>query len=344
MNLSQQHTVNSNDEIASLHLLEQALGYSFPAALRAATILGVAEHLIDGPKTAQELANKVHAKGPQLHRILRLLATRDVFCELDNGKFGLTLAAEYLCGENKPYSLKKAILMITDETCWRSLGEIVESVRGNPSFKHIYGLPFFDYWAQKSNENNKFDAGMSSMSEMENMFLIRNYRFPQTAIVADIAGGLGGLLLGILQANPLLHGILFDKPHVLACHRLGELDDDSRWDIVSGNFFVACPVADIYLLKYIMHGWSDQQAATILRNCRESMLPGGCILIMDPIISKDNSSHMGKKMDIFCMGIHESGYERTKDELDKLVESAGLRINRIIETGSYISIIEAVVE
>lgn len=339
MNLEK--TVFSENEAAALHVLEQTLGYSFQAALRAATLLNVADHLIEGPKTAAELALEIQAKGPQLHRILRLLTTRGIFCEQEEGKFALTPAAEYLCTD-KPHSLKNAVLMLTDETCWRPLGEVVESVQGNPAFKHIYGLPFFDYWTQEADSKEDFHVGMSSMSEVENLFLVRNYDFPKGAKLVDIAGGFGGLLLRVLQENPTLSGTLFDRPHVLTRHRLGELNDDSRWDLASGNFFESCPPADIYLLKYIMHDWPDEQAASILRSCRESMSPGGRILIMDPVIPKNNITHAGKEMDILCMAIYEGGYERTKEELQQLVESAGLRINRIIDTGCYISIIEAI--
>lgn len=48
------------------------------------------------------------------------------------------------------------------------------------------------------------------------------------------------------------------------------------------------------MLKYITHDWPDEQASTILRNCRESMLPGGRILIMDTVIPQNNIPHTGK--------------------------------------------------
>lgn len=42
------------------------------------------------------------------------------------------------------------------------------------------------------------------------------------------------------------------------------------------------------------------------------------------------------------MAIYEGGYERTEQEFHQLVKTAGLKINQIINTGSYISIIEAI--
>lgn len=341
MNTLNNNTAISNYTSAALHLLNQTMGYSYQAALRAAAVLGVADHLSNGPKTVNELAKTVGAQEQQLHRVLRLLATRNIFRETEENRFSLTPAAEFL-RKDTHHSLRSAVLMLTDRTFWQPLGEIVESVRGNPAFKHLYGLPFFDYWAQKDTQADDFHAGMSSMSKVENLFLVNSYDFPKNATVVDIAGGFGGLLLSVLQANTTLRGILFDQPHVLARHQLDALGDDTRWEIASGDFFESCPQGDIYLLKYIMHDWPDEQCIRILRNCRQAMSPDGRVLIMDPVIPNGNVSHSGKEMDLLCMGIYEGGRERTEDELRQLLANADLKLNRVIDTGCYISIVEAI--
>lgn len=194
-------------EAAALYLLDQTLGYTYQASLRAVAILGVADHLKDRPKTAQELG----VDSQYLYRTMRLLATRDIFREVEDKRFSLSPAAEFLC--ISPYSLRSAVLMLTDETFWNSLGNIVESVRGHAIFKKLYGMSFYEYWSQPQTRSPEYDfhSGMSSMSEIENLSLMRSYHFPDHVIIADIAGGLGGLLLKVLQTNPTLYGILFDQ-------------------------------------------------------------------------------------------------------------------------------------
>lgn len=273
--------------------------------------------------------------------MLRLLASRGVFREEENGRFGLTPPAEFL-RTDAPLSLRHGVLMLTHETFWRPAGEVVESVRGNPAFKKIFGMPFFDYWAEQGASAEDFHVGMSSMLEVENEFLARSYDFPDGATVVDVAGGFGGLLLRLLKRNPTLHGILYDRPHVLERHRLGELGANNRWELISGDFFESSPPGDIYVLKYIMHDWPDEQAVRILRNCREAMAPGGRVLVMDPVIPQENTPHTGKMLDILCMTIYEGGRERTEEELRQLLAGADLRLTRVIDTGCYISIVEAV--
>ncbi|PRD44940.1 methyltransferase [Phyllobacterium phragmitis] len=317
------------------------MGYTYSAALRVAALLGVADHLADGPKTVEELARATDTNALKLYRVLRLLATRGVFQENEDGRIALTTAAEHLRSD-APLSLRRAVMMLTHETLWRPAGSIVESLRGNPPFKHIFGMPFFDYWAQDDAPAEDFHVGMSSMSEAENLFLARSYDFPDGATVVDIAGGFGGLLLRVLRQNPTLHGILFDQEHVLAANRLGELGADDRWELASGDFFSACPTADIYMLKYIVHDWPDEKAVQILRNCRNAMAPGGRVLVMDAVMPTGNEPHGGKLMDIVVMSAYEGGRERTEKEFRQLLNEAGLKLNRIIDTGCYVSIVEAV--
>ncbi|MFC6488639.1 methyltransferase [Nitratireductor sp. GCM10026969] len=344
MNIHKADVPVSESEAASLFLLEQVMEYTYPAALRAAAVLGVADHLADGPKKADELAKATGVDSLRLYRLLRVLATRGIFREEEDRRFALTPPAEFLRSD-VDLSLRQAVLMLTDETLWRPIGNlagIAKAADKNPVFREIFGMPFFDYWASQGASAKDFHAGMMSMSEVENQFLVRSYDFPEGATVVDIAGGLGGLLLRVLRENPSVHGKLFDRPHVLERNRLGELGADDRWELVAGDFFKACPSGDVYTLKYIMHDWSDEDATRILSNCRAAMNPGGRVLIMDPVLPAGNTPHPGKHMDIITMGVYDGGRERTEEELGRLLAGAGLRLNRIINTGCYVSVVEGV--
>lgn len=330
-------------DTAALYLLEQAMGFTFQASLRAAAILGVADHLAKGAKTAEEIGQAVGADWRLLNRVLRMLASRHIFAESENGQFSLTPATEFLRTDNNN-SLRSAVLMLTDKTFWLPLGNLVENLRGESAFKQAFGMSFYEYWSQENipESDSDFHTGMSSMSSVENNFLVRSYDFPENATVVDIAGGFGGLLLKVLQHNPTLHGILFDRPAVLARNRLGELGDDSRWETQSGNFFESCPSADIYLLKYITMDWPEEQASKILRSCRNAMRPNSKVLILEPVISREDTWQGGKEIDLLLLGSFDGGQARTEDELKTLLTSADLKLNRIIDTGSYVSIIEAI--
>ncbi|MGD3109934.1 methyltransferase [Streptomyces sp. YGL11-2] len=326
----------------ALTLLEQAMEYAYPAALRAAAVTGVADHLADGPKTPEELGRMTGADAQKLYRTLRLLATRGVFREDEQGRFELTSTAEYLRSD-VPLSVRAAIMMITSKAMWLSTGELAGTLRGDSdiSFERLFGKTIWEHWGRDLPPEEEFHTGMMSMTEPEIQSPVHSYDFPEGATVVDVGGGYGGLLLPVLRANPTLRGVLYDREHVLAKHRLAELGADNRWEAVPGDFFETCPEGDVYLLKYITHDWDDERAALILRNCRQAMKPGGRVLLFDMVIPPGNSPHPGKLMDFIVMAIYP-GRERTEEDFRQLLAKAGLRLTRINNTAGYLSTIEAV--
>ena len=260
------------------------MGYLFSAALRAVAALNVAYHLVPGPRPVAELADAVGADPLNLYRALRLLATREIFAEDDAGRFALTPAAELL-RTDVPSSFRAAILMLTDKTWWLPAGELEETVRtGTSQFERLFGLPFFDHFARDANTAAIFHDGMASMSDPENPIVARAYDFPPQAVVVDVGGGHGGLLLAVLREYPGLHGVLFEQPHVLQEHRLGELGADHRWTLAAGDFFTEAPPGDIYLIKRILHDWDDEHCVHILSQCRQAASDHGRVLVIDAVI------------------------------------------------------------
>ena len=317
------------------------MGYLFPAALRAAAELGVADHLTAGPRPVADLADAVGADPRNLHRTLRLLATRGIFAEDDDGRFALTPAAELLRAD-VPSSFRPAVLMLTDPTFWRPAGELAEAVRtGTSPFERLFGLPFFDHFARDADTAAVFHVGMAAMSDPENPLVARAYDFPPQAVVVDLGGGHGGLLLAVLREHPGLRGVLFDQPHVLREHRLGELGADHRWELAEGDFFTGAPPGDLYLIKRILHDWDDEQCVRILRQCRQAVSDDGRVLVVDAVVPPGNEPDPGKVIDLLMMAAL-TGRERTRAEFEALFARAGLRLARVLPTGTRLSIVEGV--
>ena len=330
-------------EKIAFSVIENSMLYLWSAALRSAAVLGVADKLVEGEKTADQLAGELNVDAISLCRMMRILASRGVFEEKSEGCFTLTSAAEFLRTDN-PYSLRDAILMLTDTTFWLPVFELPDRVRGKNVFKSIFGMAFYDYWSQQDHASGDtlFHSGMSSMSKVENEVLVRNVEFPEHATVVDVAGGYGNMLLNILRKNPTLKGILFDRPDVLSGNMLHQLGDNSRWTLTPGSFFEKCPAGDIYILKYIVMDWSDAEAIKILRCCRNAMLPNGKIVIMEPVVSEGENSLGGCEIDLLLLASFDGGRIRTETELRDMLAKSGLRLERIIKTETYLSIVEAV--
>ncbi|WP_079195372.1 methyltransferase [Streptomyces acidiscabies] len=323
-------------------LVDEALGFLQSAALRAAAETGVADHLADGPRTPAQLAVATGVGERGLYRVLRLLATRGIVEEDARGAFTLTEAGQALRGD-VPGSVRDAVLMITDQSMWQPAGELSRCLTGQvTAFDAMFGMPFFDYFAQDERTAAVFHVGMAAMSDPENAVIAAAYDFPASGTVVDVGGGHGGLLQETLRQNPGLEGVLYDRAHVLAGHRLtGDKTIADRWTLADGDFFASVPPGDVIMMKRITHDWDDDRCATLLRHCRDSLHPGGRVLVLDAVVPPGNAPHQSKTLDIMMMTSF-GGRERTASDFATLFETAGLRLSRVIPTESVLSVVEAV--
>ncbi|MBF8191448.1 SAM-dependent methyltransferase [Nonomuraea sp. K274] len=328
------------DRASASSLLDEALAYVYPAALRAVATVGVADHLADGPLTVTALASRAGVEEDSLRRVLRVLATRGVFEELGDDRFGLTTVGQALRSD-VPISARQAIIMITDRTLWQPAGEIERSLRtGGSIFEDLFGMSFFAYIAKNQDTAAVFHHGMAAFSDQENEPIAAACDFPERAVVVDVGGGHGGFLLEVLRRRPDLHGVLFDEPHVVAGHRLDTDDVKDRREVVSGDFFTEVPAGDVHVIKRVLHDWDDDRCVTILRTCRQAMKETGRILVIDAVIPPGGEPHQAKTLDLLLMAAFP-GRERTEAEFARLFATAGLRLSRIVPTGTVLSVIEA---
>ncbi|GGQ49375.1 methyltransferase [Streptomyces mutabilis] len=326
---------------ASAELLDLALGYVYSAALHAAARFAIADHLVDGPRTAGELAEAARAHGPHLHRMLRFLATKGVFREDDEGRFHLTPLAEPLRTDAKR-SLRDYIMVRGEAAFWESAGHLHEAVRtGTTAFEGLYGVPFYDYVAAEPEFGRSFHSSMAAFSEALSNDIAGVCDLPGARHVVDVGGGRGGLLRALLRRNPHLTGTLFDLENVLAGHVLDTPELADRWSVVAGDFFVSVPSgADVYFLKHVLASWPDEQCLRILRTCRAAMPAHARLVVVNAMIPPGNDPHPGKTIDMLMMTVL-NGRGRTRAEYETLLTAAGLTVTRVLEPSPHASLIEA---
>ena len=182
---------------------------------------------------------------------------------------------------------------------------------------------------------------MANFAEAENPAIAGAYDYARFGHIVDVGGGQGGLLAEILKRHPTVRGILFDLPQVIRNPAyLSKEGFAERWTTVGGDFFQSVPTGgDAYVLKRILHDWSDEQCVRILRCCRAAMGDRARLLVVDAVVPAGNTPHPGKVMDILMMVL--GGCERTEQEFSTLFAKAGLQLTTITTTPSTLSIVEA---
>lgn len=101
--------------------------------------------------------------------------------------------------------------------------------------------------------------------------------------------------------------------------------------------------ADVYILSAVLHDWGDEQCLKILHNCRRAIPITGKLLIVDLLLSGEKNKHDTYRyfLDLATLIAAEGGMERTENEFQKMLESAGFRLARVIQMKAPQAIIEA---
>ena len=325
-------------------LLDMIFGFMVSRSISVAAQLGVADHLKAGPKSADELAPAVGADPRSLYRLLRALSGAGVFAEGADGRFGLTPLSEQLRSDSAE-SLRSFALTLADEVNFAMWAELPYSIQsGKPAVPYKLGMPFFDWLEQHPTKAKEFNDAMTSFSASGAAAVLAAYDFSGIKKLVDVGGGHGLLLASVLSKYPNMRGVLYDAAPVVAGAKdlLAGHGVADRCETVGGDFLRSVPAGgDVYILKHIIHDWSDDECTTILRHCHAGMTEGGKVLIVEMVIPGPNVPSLSKFLDLQMM-VFLTGRERTEAEYRQLLERSGFVLTRIVDTPSPYSVIEGV--
>lgn len=325
-----------------MQMMKMFMGAWVAQAVGAAARLGVADHLVSGPATAEELAKKTDASADGLHRLMRALASIGVFT-MEGDRFALNPLGETL-RTGVPGSMRSIAIAETDTAHWLTWGRFTDAVKqGRGMARDALGMDPWDYYGKHPEDGVTFSRAMADISGIASEPVLAAYDFSSVESIVDVGGAHGALLGAILKKYPKAKGAILDRPPVAesakgAIEAAGLKD---RVDIVPGDFFKEVPKgADLYLLKHILHDWDDAHCVDILRTVRAAMKPTSKLLVVEMALPREAFPTPAHLMDLNML-VMLSGRERTNEEYAALLEKVGLKASQFIATPSPMGIVEA---
>jgi hypothetical protein len=329
-------------------LVEMAMGYARSRALCAAARLGIADVLADGQTSVEQLAIACQADPAALHRLLRALASFGIVSECGPGTFALTALGAPL-RKAAPDSAWAAVVFWADLLAdhWSYLTDCVRTGSSAAGIMKRDGI--VSRWSKDPDAPAIFRAVMGTGPAEDYMPLAHAWNFADRHVVADLGGGGGGLILALLETYPNIHGMLVDRQESIerAASRFAAQDLASRCALVAADLCQAVPAgADTYVLKHVLHGYTDDAAMGVLRNCRSVMPPDGRLLVIEFVLPDifdyvDNELEQRAMSDLNMLAV-TGGKERAAAEWKELLLRSGFETRRIIAVpGESASIIEA---
>ncbi len=321
--------------------MQLLLGVWVGSAVAALARLGVPDHVDDTPRSAEEIAAKVGARPDLLYRLMRATASVGVLAETPDGKFVETPMSVPLRSDAAP-RWKNVAMFCTDPWHVKGWGELAETVKTGELPAERWGYSdIWDYMRKHPDEGANFDRGMTDVSTGDAPAVCAGYDFSGIKTIADIGGGQGLLLATILEANPGMRGTLFDQPGVIEGAKDGPTEKvKDRVTLVGGDMFQAVPQGmDAFIMKHIIHDWTDEPCIQILKACRAAVNPGGRLLVVDSVLPGPGQFHVGKIADLEML-LFPKGKERTEAEFRELFAKAGWKLSRVVPLQANSFVIE----
>lgn len=325
-------------------MADMLFGYWISQAIRATADLSIADHLAHGGLTAAEVAKREGSAPDATYRLMRAGVAVGLMTVDGDGRFHTTPLLETL-RTDAPRSMRALVMAVTGASHWLPLQQYVLAVRsGKSQAPATLGMDLFEYFEQNPAEAREFSAGMTSITSLWAREVAQAIDTTNMRVAVDVGGANGALLRILQQANPKLHGVVFDRPNIAGdvAIQVAQADFADRTDVVGGDFFKSVPTADLYLLKFVLHDWDDPSCVKILSRCREAMTPGGRIAVIEMIVGDTANPGVAALMDLDMLVANDGGGDRSLAEYDALLAAAGLRRTAVITTGSPQSVIEAV--
>jgi hypothetical protein len=324
-------------------VIQMLTGMWVAQVMRAVAQLGVADLIAAGTRSANDLAEGCDADANALVRLMRAAATIGLVIETAPAEFALTPTGMTLRA-NAPGSMRDFVIAEAAPGHWLPWGRLVDAVRrGGSMAQETLGTDPWDYYAKNVEEGHSFARAMSNLSSIASEDVARVYDPGDVKRIVDVGGSEGALLRGVLARTPNARGILFDRADVIEGARgaVAASGMSDRIDLVSGDFFTDVPPgADLYLLKSVLHDWSDDKCETIVKNVHRAA-PAGSRLVLVEMLLPDTPQPSPVTLLDMNMLVMLGGRERTAREYTDLLNRGGYEVERVIPTGGMFGVMEA---
>jgi hypothetical protein len=326
-------------------LIQMGSAYWQSRALYVAAELGVADALGDGEKSSSELAAELGAQEGHLYRLLRMLASLGVFCESGERRFSNSKLSACLRRDH-PQSVRAMILMHNSlemsRPWFESLGPAIRS--GDTPFVLSHGEELFAYMDSHPAFDALFTEAMEAVEGLTGTDYLQDFDWGRFDRLIDVGGSNGKKSIAILQQQPQLRALVFDRPQVVA----GAADYwrskvtpqlMQRLEFDGGDMLQAIPPAesdnDLYLFVAVFHSMDDETAGQVLANLRTAC--NGyqpTIVIADMVAAAQNIDPTTASFDMqMLMGTR--GRERTLVEWQALLQGSGFELREVVAVRTF---------
>jgi acetylserotonin N-methyltransferase len=290
----------------------------------AAVKLGVFELL---PATAAEVSEHIAGEPGATERLLDGCAALGLLVK-QNGIYSNTPAAEQYLRADSPHTLH-GYIRYSDDALYPMWAHLDDAVReGTNRWRQTFGLDgnLFGHFFRTEAAMRDFLLGMHGFGMLTSPAVVSAFDLGGFRRLVDLGGATGHLTIAACELYPELHGTVFELPPVVpfALEQVAKSAARDRINVVAGDFFAGeLPEADLYALGQVLHDWTEDKIARLLRRLYDCLPNGGGLLIAERLLDDDGAGPTPAAMQSLNMLICTEGRERSPGEYERLLRDAG---------------------
>lgn len=341
------------EEKAEATAWEYAFAPAKTLAVKTAVELGIPELLAAGDVSLSSLSAGTGVPSDPLYRVMRFLCHLGIFRAVRDGDSVHYAATPLSTLLNKDKI--GAFILLHGTPPGISGGLNVEALRTGkrPELKKAAENGEHAWTDPSLSHVTVFTNAMTNHARMTTAAVIRNHSegFRGVGSLVDVGGrhgvdvgGRHGVAVGeLVKAFPTIRGICLDLPEIVA-----EAPPLNGVELVGGNMFESIPKADVVMLMWVLHDWSDEACIDVLKKCKEAIpVESGKVMIIDAVIDEegegegDEFSRARLMLDMMMLAVSVKGRERSYKEWVRLLTAANFTRHSVHNIRALESVIEA---
>ena len=316
-------------------LFDLVAGFVYSQVLLACVRLKLFDILAEGPQTLAQLAPRLSLGEAAAQRLLQAAVALRLVQPRSHHRYGLGVLGATMVGN-------RAIEALIEHhsALYMDLADPVALLRGESRSAQLAG-----YWpyagtatpqALAADKVAEYSALMSASQPLVAHEILDVYPLHGHRCLMDVGGGEGTFLLQAAARAPHLQLQLFDLPAVAARaqQRFAAAGLAQRARVAGGDFFndVLPTGADVATLVRVVHDHDDARVMTLLRAVHDALVPGGTLLLAEPMAGTQGAEAMGDAYFGFYLLAMGRGQPRTAQQLTAMLQQAGFGSVRLLPT------------
>lgn len=303
-----------------LALMQLTLGYWRSQVLFAATRLGVFDALADGPRPADDVAERCGAPAGHMGRLLNACVAVQLLERENGGYRNAPVAQRFLVAGGDQYLGNWVTFMGDFYRAWGGLADAIQT--GQPVEDGLARI------AAGEDYTRHIILAMHEYAMGPGRELMSRLALPGRRRLLDVGGGAGSYSILLAQHHPDLTAVVFDLPAVVAITRevVASYQLSDRITTQAGNYLEddLGTGYDAVLLSNMLHQESPETCLRLLRKAAAALVDGGTLIVQLSFLNRDRTGPPWAVLQSLQLLLsYPGGRAYTTDDIQAMLPEAG---------------------